>query len=227
MILVILFQYSICISIFYIFVSHLSRPPTNPYPTIVENYSIRWEIFNIRIIKLHASNNRFFIEQRAKRGHGLPCNRFRSRIFERKKMPAVISAFPFPLPLERKLAVEGALRKARALYWNWTHPDNPNLRSPPSFSSSLQRSLSLFLSSLSFPLFLFGHWIYGVRKSISSRWSPGIKTGGCPARKISGRDALFQTSPRNFIWPWVTRSMKYTFLRLVIFLSILLSLPID
>lgn len=105
--------------------------------------TIPWEIFNIRIIKLHASNNRFFIEQRAKRGHGLPCNRFRSRIFERKKMPAVISAFPFPLPLERKLAVEGALRKARALYWNWTHPDNPNLRSPPSFSSSLQRSLSL------------------------------------------------------------------------------------
>lgn len=138
----ILFQYSICVSTFYIFVSHLSRPPTNPYPTIVENYSIRWEIFNIRIIKLHASNNRFFIEQRAKR-HGLPCNRFRSRIFERKKMPAVISAFPFPLPLERKLAVEGALRKARALYWNWTHPDNPNLRSPPSFSSSLQRSFSL------------------------------------------------------------------------------------
>lgn len=139
----ILFQYPICVSTFYIFVSHLSRPPTNPYPTIVENYSIRWEIFNIRIIKLHASNNRFFIEQRAKRGHGLPCNRFRSRIFERKKMPAVISAFPFPLPLERKLAVEGALRKARALYWNWTHPDNPNLHSPPSFSSSLQRSLSL------------------------------------------------------------------------------------
>lgn len=151
MILVILFQYSICVSTFYIFVSHLSRPPTNPYPTIVENYSIRWEIFNIRIIKLHASNNRFFIEQRAKRGHGLPCNRFRSRIFERKKMPAVISAFPFPLPLERKLAVEGALRKARALYWNWTHPDNPNLRSPPSFSSSLQRSFSLSLLTL--PLF--------------------------------------------------------------------------
>lgn len=63
-------------------------------------------------------------------------------------MPAVISAFPFPLPsLERKLAVEGALRKAGALYWNWTHPDNPNLRSSPSFSSSLQRSLSLSLSS--------------------------------------------------------------------------------
>lgn len=120
-------------------------------------------------------------------------------------MPAVISAFPFPLPsLERKLAVEGALRKAGALYWNWTHPDNPNLRSSPSFSSSLQRSLSLSLLTLpsSLSLSLFGHWIYGVRKSISSRWSPGIKTGGRPARKISGRDAVFQTSGSyNFIYP--------------------------
>lgn len=70
----------------------LSKSPVGKKITsILGKFEDSWNLY----IYTYIYSGIFIEEPEAKRGHGLPCNRFRSRIFERKKMPTVISAFPF------------------------------------------------------------------------------------------------------------------------------------